>query len=323
MLSRLRLLVLLAGCIAVGGGASSGTIVASHEPEGLIPDLNKLIIKQLDQHRMQVETQKLQVPVLPREVEEEDVLEPEEPDSKITYMLREELRLNQDKGSTFNVRVRVHFNYTGEDFEKAFKEMFGHSLEFTQRKFNSYLIENMSCEQVIQLEKLDEVLIIGSMHDYTVPDQVAEQLQMDPSMMNKKTVKESLNVKTNTIQLQPIQPRGLGPNDQPLELKVESKIMFDVPEEEEKSKKNGMSGLIPVQISLDFDIEDAETKFEKEIDATFGDSLKYKRVGYRTYDAWVTKVQLDDLESVSTIKFLFKQPEKEDEIYTTDYQSPK
>ena len=246
MLSRLRLLVLLAGCIAVGGGASSGTIVASHEPEGLIPDLNKLIIKQLDQHRMQVETQKLQVPVLPREVEEEDVLEPEEPDSKITYMLREELRLNQDKGSTFNVRVRVHFNYTGEDFEKAFKEMFGHSLEFTQRKFNSYLIENMSCEQVIQLEKLDEVLIIGSMHDYTVPDQVAEQLQIDPSMMNKKTVKESLNVKTNTIQLQPIQPRGLGPNDQPLKLEVESKIMFDVPEEEEKSKKDGMNGLIPV-----------------------------------------------------------------------------
>ena len=46
----------------------------------------------------------------------------------------------------------------------------------------------------------------------------AEQFQMDPSMMNKKTIKESLNVKTNTIQLQPIQPRGLGPSDQPLEL---------------------------------------------------------------------------------------------------------
>ncbi|GIO35780.1 hypothetical protein J41TS12_06410 [Paenibacillus antibioticophila] len=146
----------------------------------------------------------------------------------------------------------------------------------------------------------------------------AEQLQMDPSMMNKKTIKESLNVKTNTNQLQPIQPRGLGPNDQTLELKVESKIVFDVQEEEEKSKKNGMSGIIPVQISLDFDIEDAEDKFEKEIDATFGDSLEYKRVGYRTYDTWVTKEQLDYLESVSTIKFIFRQPEKEDEIYISE-----
>ncbi|WP_157686436.1 S8 family serine peptidase [Paenibacillus senegalimassiliensis] len=142
----------------------------------------------------------------------------------------------------------------------------------------------------------------------------AEQLQMDPLMINKKTIKESSNVKTNIIQLQPIQPRGLGPNDQPLKLEVESKIMFDV-QEEAKLKKDGMNGLIPVQVSLDFDIEDAEAKFEKEIDATFGDLLEFERVGYRTYNAWVTREQLDDLESISTIKFIFRQPEKEDEMY--------
>lgn len=150
----------------------------------------------------------------------------------------------------------------------------------------------------------------------------AEQLQMDPLMINKKTIKESSNVKTNIIQLQPIQPRGLGPNDQPLKLEVESKIMFDV-QEEAKLKKDGMNGLIPVQVSLDFDIEDAEAKFEKEIDATFGDLLEFERVGYRTYNAWVTREQLDDLESISTIKFIFRQPEKEDEMYMTGLSARK
>lgn len=78
----------------------------------------------------------------------------------------------------------------------------------------------------------------------------SEQIQIDPSMIHKKTIKKSLNVKSNAVQLQPIQPRGLGPNKQELEKMNESKIMFDIQEEEGKAKLNGLDGLIPVQVIL-------------------------------------------------------------------------
>ncbi|GIO35778.1 hypothetical protein J41TS12_06390 [Paenibacillus antibioticophila] len=79
-----------------------------------------------------------------------------------------------------------------------------------------------------------------------------------------------------------------------MELKVESKIVFDVPEEEEKSKKNGVSGLIPVRVVVQDDDSEAsigvnEAKFEKELKLLFAEELKSERVRYRRYDMVVTK----------------------------------
>lgn len=148
----------------------------------------------------------------------------------------------------------------------------------------------------------------------------SEQIQIDPSKINKKTIKESLDVKSNTVQLQPIQPRGLGPNKQALELINESKIMFDVQEEEEKSKLEGHGGLIPVRVVVkDDDSEENigvnEAKFEKQLTLKFEEELKYERVSYRTYDMSVTRDQLSVLESLDVVKHIYKQPESEDEIY--------
>lgn len=167
---RKTLLFLLAGCICFAGGAPLGAIQAKAETEGLIIDRDKIILKQINQQSIQKEAKTFQLPVLTKE----GVMEKgEDPESKITYLLREEFELNQVQETSLDVRVRVHFNYTGEDFERSLKELFGDSLEFTQRKFNSYLIKDVNYDQVIQLEKLEEVLIIGSVHDYAVPDEVA------------------------------------------------------------------------------------------------------------------------------------------------------
>lgn len=109
------------------------------------------------------------MPVLTKE---EVIEKGEEPESKITYLLREELELNQGKENTFDVEVLVHFNYIDEEFEQAFKEWFGDVLELTKRKYKSYLVENINYKQIIQLEQLKEVLVIASIHNYLVPDQV-------------------------------------------------------------------------------------------------------------------------------------------------------
>lgn len=150
-----------------------------------------------------------------------------------------------------------------------------------------------------------------------------EQIQINPSMINKKIIKESLDMKSNEIQLQPIQPRGLGPNKQALELKIESKIVFDVQEEEGKSKLGSYSGLIPVRVVVKDDDSEAsigvnEAKFEKQLDDMFEEELKYERVSYRQYDMVVTKEQLGFLESMSEVKSIYKQPENEDEFYIAE-----
>ncbi|MOA28039.1 hypothetical protein D3C78_1489570 [compost metagenome] len=120
--------------------------------------------------------------------------------------------------------------------------------------------------------------------------------------------------------MEPIQPRGLNPNKQALELKVESKIEFDVQEEEEKSKLEGFGGLIPVRVVVKDDDSEKnigvnEAKFEKQLNLKFQEELKYERVRYRRYDMVVTKEQLGVLESMDVVKHIYKQPESEDEIY--------
>ena len=167
---RKTLLFLLAGCICFAGGAPLGAIQAKAETEGLIIDQDKLILKQIDHQSVQKEARTFQLPVLT----EEGVMEKgEDPESKITYLLREELELNQNKVSTFDVEVLVHFNYTDEEFEQAFKEWFGDVLELKKRKHKSYLVENIKYEQIIRLEQVKEVLVIASIHNYQVPDQIA------------------------------------------------------------------------------------------------------------------------------------------------------
>lgn len=141
---RKTLLFLLAGCICFAGGAPLGAIQAKAETEGLIIDQDKLILKQIDHQSVQKEARTFQLPVLT----EEGVMEKgEDPESKITYLLREELELNQNKVSTFDVEVLVHFYYTDEEFEQAFKEWFGDVLELKKRKHKSHIwlkILNMS-----------------------------------------------------------------------------------------------------------------------------------------------------------------------------------
>lgn len=163
--------LLLAGSIVFGGMTQSGTIQAN-DGNGLVMDKVKLILKQIDEQSVQKETQTFKLPVL---TEEENFEKDEEPESKITHMLREELELNKDKETTFDVEVLVHFDYTDEEFEQKYKELFGNSLELTKRKISSYLIENINYEQLVKLEMLKEVLAISSIHNYVVPDEVAEE----------------------------------------------------------------------------------------------------------------------------------------------------
>lgn len=149
----------------------SGTIQANADGNGLVMDKEKLILKQIDEQSVQKETQTFKLPVL---TEEENFEKDEEPESKITHMLREELELNKDKETTFDVEVLVHFDYTDEEFEQKYKELFGNSLELTKRKISSYLIENINYEQLVKLEMLKEVLVIASINNYIVPDKAAE-----------------------------------------------------------------------------------------------------------------------------------------------------
>lgn len=163
--------LLLAGSIVFGGMTQSGTIQANADGNGLVMDKEKLILKQIDEQSVQKETQTFKLPVL---TEEENFEKDEEPESKITHMLREELELNKDKETTFDVEVLVHFDYTDEEFEQKYKELFGNSLELTKRKISSYLIENINYEQLVKLEMLKEVLVIASINNYIVPDKAAE-----------------------------------------------------------------------------------------------------------------------------------------------------
>lgn len=163
--------LLLAGSIVFGGMTQSGTIQANADGNGLVMDKEKLILKQIDEQSIQKEARTYQVPVL---TEDEQIEKNEGLESKISYMLRNELRQNKSKKAVFDVKVRVHFDYTDEEFEQKFKELFGDTLEITKRKNKSYLIENIAYEQLVDLEKLKEVLAISSIHNYVVPDEVAE-----------------------------------------------------------------------------------------------------------------------------------------------------
>jgi|GEM_PF-6522025 len=86
--------LLLAGSIVFGEMTQSGMIQANADENGARTHL---------------------LPVL---TQDEQIEKNEEPESKLSYMLRNELKQNKDKKAVFDVKVRVHFDYTDEEFEQ-------------------------------------------------------------------------------------------------------------------------------------------------------------------------------------------------------------
>ncbi|RRJ63195.1 hypothetical protein EHV15_09885 [Paenibacillus oralis] len=143
----------------------------------------------------------------------------------------------------------------------------------------------------------------------------SSQLHIDPSKINKKSLKES--VETNVVQLEQIQPRGLNGNEQELEIEKEGKIHFNV--QEEISKLNDANNEIPVQIFLTHD-DDAEDKFSEEIKLAFGEKFIYEKVGYNTFNLLASPDQLRILESMPTVDAIYTQPKSDSEVYISDSQ---
>ncbi|MEF2969179.1 hypothetical protein V3851_25735 [Paenibacillus sp. M1] len=136
----------------------------------------------------------------------------------------------------------------------------------------------------------------------------SDQLRIDPSAIHQKT---SLDVNSDIIQLEPIHPRGLDGNSPKAEFKQESKIIFNIQEENERI---GPEEPIPVQIVLT-DNEDAEQKFTEEMESAFGKDIAYDKAGYKTFDLMADFEQLMIMASFSSVQYIFKQPESDSEVY--------
>lgn len=159
-------IMLLAGAIAL-----SGITYASSSEQGLTIDIDKIDIIKLSEENIYRDGEEPKVQII---VSEQKVQKAESDISKITFMLEQEIKANK-KMSTLgiNVNVVVHFDYSSEDFEKAFKEIFGDSLTIIKEKHGLYLVENITSEQLSKLEKMDEVLYIASTNNFSLPDEPA------------------------------------------------------------------------------------------------------------------------------------------------------
>ncbi|WP_059041882.1 hypothetical protein [Paenibacillus rubinfantis] len=136
------------------------------------------------------------------------------------------------------------------------------------------------------------------------------QLHIEPSIINKKALKES--VKSNVVQLEQMQPRGLNGNAQELKIEKEGKIRLNL--QEEISKLDDVKTKIPVQVYLPHG-DEFEEKFSEEIKLAFGNEMTFEKVGYNTFNLLVSIDQLRILESLSTVEDIFAQPKSDEEVY--------
>lgn len=144
----------------------------------------------------------------------------------------------------------------------------------------------------------------------------SNQLYFDPSVINKKSFENSVNFKdVAPFQLKQVTPRGLNGKSQKLEVENNDKIIFNV--NEELSKLDSPNDKILIQVMLN-DNNDSEAKFSEEIESAFGNDLNYEMVGYKTFNLAANIKELEILEALSSVEFIFKQPESDSEVYISE-----